>query len=370
MDDSFFEDNPLNDFLSGKGIEKYWRDRREILEIKGYTLRPCRVSYSDATRNLNTVGDSESRSTATPYNVSQPSEEHFALKHRPNMVVATRIADGQLVHIKRMMQNGEYSNEAKNIALLREELYRVDPANHCVPILEILEDELNKRYSLAVMPYMHDVDPSKFRSVQEVVDFVGQLLLGLDFLHQQFIAHCDCSLHNIVVDLVSTALPQSPGTPDIIDRIFRTSRQKRKPNVTTSAKYYFTDFGASLYMDPDRPSIEFGIQFLYWARDTDVPEYRDAVRESRGVAFKPFELDVFLVGNMIRRRILERYSNVDFLQRLVDKMTQDRQALRPSASEALLEWLAVLQRIPIRHRTHKLRLRVPGKLEKKANGNR
>ena len=93
------------------------------------------------------------------------------------MVVARRDADGQLVLLKRELWDGEFSHESQNTTRLLDETWRTDPKNHCVPILEKLEDELDNRYLIIVMPYMRDVDTSLFLRVQDVLDFVGQILL-------------------------------------------------------------------------------------------------------------------------------------------------------------------------------------------------
>lgn len=79
-----------------------------------------------------------------------------------------------------------------------------------MPTLEVLEDEVDKTFALAVMPYMPDSNSGSFDSIQEVIDFVGQILLvrifsssescisicsvldigqGLEFMHVRFIAH-------------------------------------------------------------------------------------------------------------------------------------------------------------------------------------
>lgn len=93
------------------------------------------------------------------------------------MSIAYRVWDGQLVYIKRIMMNKKICQESENSVRLFQWSRHIDPANHSMPTLEVLEDKLDKTFALAVMTYMPDSNPGSFESIQEVVDFVGQILL-------------------------------------------------------------------------------------------------------------------------------------------------------------------------------------------------
>ena len=51
-----------------------------------------------------------------------------------------------------------------------------DPANHSVPILDTFEDSVNKSISYLVMPFLRLADSPCFEVVEEVLDFVDQIL--------------------------------------------------------------------------------------------------------------------------------------------------------------------------------------------------
>lgn len=51
-----------------------------------------------------------------------------------------------------------------------------NPANHCVPILDVLEDPIDPTQSLLVMPYLRPFNDPDFGAIGEVVDFVEQTL--------------------------------------------------------------------------------------------------------------------------------------------------------------------------------------------------
>ena len=96
---------------------------------------------------------------------------------RPNMTVATRDSDGQSVYIKRTPHNHWQCKELEHIRLLLDGLNGIQPANHCTPVIEVFEDQLDDVFSYVVMPFMHDVDPLSFSTTRDVIEFVGQMLL-------------------------------------------------------------------------------------------------------------------------------------------------------------------------------------------------
>jgi len=51
-----------------------------------------------------------------------------------------------------------------------------DPTNHSVPILDTFEDSVDKSISYMVMPFLRLVDNPPFHTVEEVLDFVDQIL--------------------------------------------------------------------------------------------------------------------------------------------------------------------------------------------------
>src|SRR5258708_5048212 len=80
-------------------------------------------------------------------------------------------------------------------------------------------------------------------------------------------------------------------TPDHSELAKYTSR-----TAVGGVKYYFIDFGISVYIPENLHSkLVTGTQ----GRDRDPPElYQDT-------AYDPFKLDIFIIGNMLKREFLE-----------------------------------------------------------------
>ena len=51
-----------------------------------------------------------------------------------------------------------------------------DPANHSVPILDTFEDLVDESISYLVMPFLRLIDNPPFEVVEELLDFVDQIL--------------------------------------------------------------------------------------------------------------------------------------------------------------------------------------------------
>lgn len=51
-----------------------------------------------------------------------------------------------------------------------------DPMNHSVPILDTFDDLVDKTISYLVMPFLRLTDNPPFEVVEEVLDFVDQIL--------------------------------------------------------------------------------------------------------------------------------------------------------------------------------------------------
>lgn len=129
---------------------------------------------------------------------------------------ATRISDGQLVYIKRIPTGSE---EGRIATMLVGDSLKNDARNHCVPVLDLFQDDEDETLSYMVMPFLRDLIGTPFETVDDVVDFVDQILevrcktspprsmlnhvQGLVFIHEQGVAHrsvfykCQNSLDSI-----------------------------------------------------------------------------------------------------------------------------------------------------------------------------
>jgi len=86
-------------------------------------------------------------------------------------------------------------------------------------------------------------------------------------------------------------------------------------------------------------------------RDREVPELSDEV------PYDPFKVDIFTIGNVLRREFVGNYSNLGFFIPLIEAMTESDPSRRPSAEHALQQWRTIRGRINFFRRFWRLRLR-------------
>ncbi|KAF9818792.1 hypothetical protein IEO21_02572 [Rhodonia placenta] len=311
--------------------ELRWQERQPFLQSKGYALRPrYRPGWVPSWRGTG----------------KYPSfcEDGILLPGLRHLIDATRISDGELVYIKRV---GTGDNESKIAAMLSTETLRRDPRNHSVPILDIFQDSDDQAISYMVMPFLRLTDRPEFEIVEDVVNFVDQMLEGLIFMHEQGVAHRDCSERNVMMD-ANQMFPQ--GFHPIKTGFLPDAKTPARPLARSqvSVKYYYVDYGISIYIPPDvHPKLALGED----GRDRDVPEL------SIFVPYDPFKVDIFIIGNMLKRIFLDKYTNVGFLLRLHESMTQRDPARRPDSQGALREWQAIRSSLWRVHRKWRLRSR-------------
>lgn len=86
---------------------------------------------------------------------------------------ATRISDGALVYIKRTRTD---SQELQILAYLSSDELRQDPRNHCIPLLDVLQDPSAPETSFMVMPFLRYIDSPPMERVEDVLDCFDQVL--------------------------------------------------------------------------------------------------------------------------------------------------------------------------------------------------
>ncbi|KAH8097090.1 hypothetical protein BXZ70DRAFT_895290 [Cristinia sonorae] len=302
-------------------IEARWREKQPFLASKSYMLRPR--FHPDWEPSWNGVDKDKAE-----------CEDSISLPLREDVIDARRMSDDKPVYIKRVETD---DNETRIACMLSSEGCRNDPRNHAVPILDHFEDDVNPSVSYLVMPLLRAVDDPPFETVEDIADFCGQILEGLAFQYEKGVAHRDCSYRNIMMDAMglyphgyhpvnNNMLPDgiTPATP--------LSRSAHRESI----RYYFIDFGISIVMPPmakakAKPRMVKG----HDGRDRDPPELHS------DDPYDPFKLDMFIVGNLFRQTLLEKYSNIEFLLPLVSTMTQDDPASRPNAAQALQQWRSI-----------------------------
>ena len=101
------------------------------------------------------------------------SRQLLTFCQRPQLLDATRIEDGKVVYIKLTFTDDQ---EIKIAQLLYNESTRSDPRNHCVPILDVFQDNIDPTISYIVMPLLRRMNNPPFEYVEEVVEFIDQML--------------------------------------------------------------------------------------------------------------------------------------------------------------------------------------------------
>lgn len=84
-----------------------------------------------------------------------------------------RTSDGTLVLVKKVARG---SPEVHIAIFLSSEELRRDPRNHCVPILDVLDDPADPATSFLVMPFLRNIDDPEFDTVGSILQCVSQLL--------------------------------------------------------------------------------------------------------------------------------------------------------------------------------------------------
>jgi hypothetical protein len=209
--------------------------------------------------------------------------------------------------------------------MLSTKKLRADPRNHCVPIIEVIDDPDEDLLSYMVMPFLRIADSPPFQYVKEIVDFVDQILevgsvylrsIPLIWTYRDWLSFTrgrlptgsnvfacisssylridsDCVMRNLLMD----ADAMYPEGFHPIKPTFKRDYSGRAtyiPRSVAGVRYYFADFGLSVHIPEEEPQKLVTGDL---GRDQDPPEL------SESVPYDPFKLDMFIIGNMLRQEI-------------------------------------------------------------------
>ncbi|CCL99642.1 uncharacterized protein FIBRA_01662 [Fibroporia radiculosa] len=293
--------------------EHYWRDRQEWLEQRGYMLRPrYRPDWKPSWEGNKKV-----------WFVCEDGLYH----DHPTVLDAIRISDNSVVTLKKISTT-VHPHEIEIAQYLSSEPLSADPDNHCVPILEVLQDPHEENVAILVMPLLRDCNDPEFHTFGEVVAFFHQLFHGLRFIHKQRVAHCDIMALNVMMDpmLLYPRLYHPINTHrnrDLTGNAKHFTRTERPP------KYYYVDFGLSHKYDVDvsDPRVH-----PILGGDKSVPEFQG---EGYNQTWNPFKTDIYYLGNFIRQNFLKRYVGFEFMYPLIADMVQQDPDKRPTIEEVV-----------------------------------
>ncbi|KAH7917813.1 hypothetical protein BV22DRAFT_1200202 [Leucogyrophana mollusca] len=308
--DTFREASEVTPETLGNG-ELWWHNHYQWLKDHGYLLRPRYTpdwvpSWKTNKKSWHTCEDGE-------------------VAWRDHILDATRVADGAFVTLK-IVKTSIHPHEIDVGQYFSSEPLASNPANHCVPVYEVLRPPDDDDRVLLVMPLLILYSSPRFDTIGEVMECLRQLFEGLQFMHLHHVAHRDCMKLNFMMDPTSLYIdPFHPCQPSL-KRDYNGSprhytRTQRPP------KYLLIDFGISRRYDPsDTNPLEDPI----WGGDKTVPEFQKS-NEPRN----PFPTDVYYLGNLIRGDFLRTKAGFEFMEPLVADMVQDDPNKRPTMDEVV-----------------------------------
>ncbi|KAH9839162.1 uncharacterized protein C8Q71DRAFT_748236 [Rhodofomes roseus] len=314
-------------WVSGQlsSAECIWRDRQPWLEERGYTLRPrYRPDWIPSWKGTDIW--------------SLMCEDGQILIHH-NVLDATRISDGTVVMLK-SIDSSIHPHEVEIAKTLCSEPLKSDTRNHCVPTIEVLQDPKEEAVSIIVMPFLQTYNEPRFQTIGEAVEFFRQALEGLQFMHENRIAHSDISPFNIRLGPLPLYGPTLAHPSDA--RKTRDYRKWATPYTRTErpTKYYYVDFGLSRRYNPnDEPPLELPVL----GGDKSVPERQGNGHVKLG---DPFAADVYYLGSCILLEFLVKYSGLRFMYELVAGMTMSDPQERLTIDQAVRRFAAVESELP------------------------
>ncbi|KAJ6525272.1 kinase-like domain-containing protein [Mycena vulgaris] len=296
--------------------EIYWYNHRDWLEAKGYALRSrYEEDWTPSWKN--------SASQKLPRNY-EDANVHW----HGTVLDATRISDGAFVMLK-WIDKTVHPFEVEIGAWFSTEPQRSDPENHCVPIYEVLQTPDNPNVQVIVMPLLTRYDKPRFDTIGEAVSFFRQIFEGLKYMHNQNVAHRDCSSLNIMMDASPIfTTPFHPVVPTM-KRDF-SGKSVALSRTQHPVQYYLTDFGISVkYRPEDRPPSEAPIL----GGDKSVPEFQTAIKRGQPLNGDPFPWTSTISETSSEGTLQSRKHGFEFLETLVADMVSNDPSLRPSMDE-------------------------------------
>ncbi|CDO69422.1 hypothetical protein BN946_scf184791.g17 [Trametes cinnabarina] len=291
--------------------EILWRDRYNVLQRKGYQLRPryhpqWTPSWTGTNLDPEFCEDFVVSNVSSAVQTLRMYAANSALQN-PDVLDAVRVSDGSLVAMKTVKTGSQELQISQFLSSLHH------PSNHCVPIVDVLEDPLSPSMSIMVMKYLRPWNDPEFTMVGDVIDFVVQMLEH---------GSSDIASPNVMMD-GQVLYPRGHHpvwrnrSPDAIEDLVPLAR------IDHPVRYFFVDFGLSVRSRPGQSNLVVGDV----GRDAEVPEL------SSTVPYDAFKADIYALGNFFDKELFEKYHRLEFLTALTKPMKQRQPALRPTAND-------------------------------------
>ncbi|KAI0265981.1 hypothetical protein BC834DRAFT_824509 [Gloeopeniophorella convolvens] len=306
--------------------ELWWIERQEVIEKAGYRFRPrfrqgWKPPWEGTGRRYREFED------------GQPLVWRVCID-------ATRISDCQTVMLKHIpLEEGPYELQI-NRKFSSEPLLS-NPRNHCAPLRDVIE--LPGDDPIMVHDYLRPFDDPRFETYGEFVVFFGQICEGVQFMHENRVAHRDCTLMNIMFD-PSEMYPE-PFHPAAMKRSrdFQ-GKARRYTRTRCPPRYFLIDFGLSREYDPENgPPLESVLR----GGDSSAPEHRDT-----DIPCDPFPTDVYYLGNLVRRELMNAstlgipcYNGLEFMLPLINDMVLEDPSKRPTMDEVVARFETIKKKL-------------------------
>jgi len=322
------------------GEELFWCQHQSWLEQCGYMLRQryhpdWTPSWWGTRKNWTNCEDGVTSRTPTL-----------------DVMDATQISDGQFVVLKKTSKSRNPS-ETDILHWFSSGSAANDPRNHVVPILQVLDVPHEEDLIIIVMPLLRKYDNPWFDTVGEALECIRQLFEGLQFMHQNNIAHRDLARPSIMMD-ASGMYPEGFHPRDI--GMSRDYTHYAKPYTRTQRppKYYFIGFGSAKRY-PTATAHEPVLDSPIWGFDKTVPEFRKVPPSP----CDPFATDVYYLGNVLKEDFQVTKLGFEFMDRLIEDMTHENPRKRPTMDQVVQRFDELRMEI----RDSKLRSRVVGRYD-------
>ncbi|KAI9444377.1 hypothetical protein BJY52DRAFT_1216726 [Lactarius psammicola] len=249
--------------------------------------------------------------------------------------------DGQI-----QSQEGPYELQINK--LFSTEPLASDPRNRCARLLAVIQ--LPDEDPIMVHPLLRPFDDPPLRTYGEFVTFFAQICEGVQFMHENHVAHRDCTWRNIMLDPTDmypdSFHPVALGrSKDFRHKVKGYSRTRRP------TRYLFIDFGLSRQYDPaNGPPFDEPLH----GGDRSAPEHQDGETPCN-----PFPTDVYYLGNLVRRHYIQKCKGFEFLEPLITDMVQEDPGKRPDLDEVVSRFSEIKSKLS----TWKLRSRIARKHE-------
>ncbi|KAG9093575.1 hypothetical protein FS749_014162 [Ceratobasidium sp. UAMH 11750] len=326
------EPNSKNDVFGLTSNERDWAKYYDYLKDRGYQLRP---RYSPGWV----------RSWLGQKVFPNDCEDSWAAFSALTMD-AVRLSDNQQVMLKKLLPCEDDSaddgrNELDIIRYLSSEDRLLDPKNHCARYLDSFPiPDVDDGVFLATPLYVPWNYP-EHDTVGEIVDFLGQIFEGLEFMHANHVAHRDCTPPNIMMDwrpLVDEAWHPVERQYTLDGSRYLDIRARHED--TKPVVYYFIDFGLSVrFRNEEGRRLVTGSH----GREQTVPEIR------KTEPYDPFKVDIFILGAFVERDIVNHFHGFSFLRPLLSQMKRTDPKARPTAAEVAKQYAYLRAQIPPRN---------------------